>query len=154
LELVLSQAGEDSREWSLTRDVSADVLAGNPHADRFGNADVWHFYTEAVAGNNAGFVVPAGSVLDRWMETGDPAAKNHLAESLQKLLTSGPPADAKSPDAALFRQLASLGGPLFAGARPSAGASATPSPGEKKPVGLDPALFGKHPDGSPNDPAS
>jgi hypothetical protein len=129
-------------------------LAGNPHADRFGNADVWHFYTESVAAGNAGFVIPAGSVLDRWLGADDSAAKKDLAEGLQKLLTAGPPADAKSPDAILFRQLASLGGPLFARTKPRAGASSAPPKGDKQPPGLDPALFGKHPDGSPIDPAS
>ncbi len=35
LELVIKSAGKDGREWSLARDVSADVLAGNPHARPF-----------------------------------------------------------------------------------------------------------------------
>src|SRR5438270_520690 len=48
LELVIRTGGEAEREWSLTRDVADDVLAGNPHADRFGNKDVWHFYSEPV----------------------------------------------------------------------------------------------------------
>jgi hypothetical protein len=153
LELVLQQVGDDGREWSLTRDISADVLAGNPHADPFGNADVWHFYTEPVAANTAGLVIPAGSLLDRWLDADDPAAKRGLAEALQKLLTSGPPADPKAPDALLFRQLASLGGPLFAWAKPKAEGLAH-ARGQEPPVGLDPALFGKHPNGSPIDPTS
>ena len=41
-----------AQEWNLARDVSADVLAGNPHADRFGNEDVWHFYTEPDQGGD------------------------------------------------------------------------------------------------------
>jgi hypothetical protein len=154
LELVLKTAGNDGREWSLTRDVSADVLAGNPHADRFGNAGVWHFYTEPVGANGAGFVIPAGSLLDRWQGADDLVAKKDFAEGLRRLLTSGPPADAKSPDAALYRQLASLGGPLLARARPKGTASSMSPKEETKPAGLDPALFGKHPNGSPLDPAS
>jgi hypothetical protein len=153
LELVLKQVGGDGREWSLTRDVSADVLAGNPHADAFGNADVWHFYTEPVAGSTAGFVIPAGSVLDRWLEADNPAARRDLAGGLQKLLTSGPPTNPKSPDAILYRQLASLGGPLFARAKPGAAGPGL-ARGSNLPVGLDPALFGRHPNGSALDPDS
>src|SRR5437870_11507024 len=46
VELILESAGEAGREWNLAKDVSPDVLAGNPHADRFGNEGVWHFYTD------------------------------------------------------------------------------------------------------------
>src|SRR5205814_951104 len=62
LELVLKSAGENAREWSLTRDVADDVLAGNPHADRFGNKDVWHFYSEPVKSKDAGPVIDAASL--------------------------------------------------------------------------------------------
>ena len=31
------------RTWDLAQDVSANIHAGNPHADSFGNAAVWHF---------------------------------------------------------------------------------------------------------------
>ncbi|MEY2410198.1 MAG: hypothetical protein QOF48_2868, partial [Verrucomicrobiota bacterium] len=40
VELILKSSGEQGREWSLTRDVSPDILAGNPHDDRFGNAGI------------------------------------------------------------------------------------------------------------------
>ena len=40
---ITSQEGDEQRTWNLAKDVSGDVLAGNPHADRFGNAGVWHF---------------------------------------------------------------------------------------------------------------
>ena len=43
VDLTLAGGG---REWNLAREVSADVLAGNPHADAYGNPGVWHFYTE------------------------------------------------------------------------------------------------------------
>lgn len=36
---------DGSREWDLARDVSPDILAGNPHADSLGNPEVWHFYS-------------------------------------------------------------------------------------------------------------
>ena len=101
------------REWDLARDVSPDILAGNPHADRLGNADVWHFYTEPDRGSAADNVVPAGSLLARWQSAAQPAEKERLAQALQNLLTNGPPTDKNSADALLYRQLASLRGPLF-----------------------------------------
>jgi hypothetical protein len=160
LELVLKTAGAHPREWSLARDVSGNVLEGNPHADRFGNAGVWHFYTEPVKGGEAGAVIPPGSLLARWQAAEKPAEKQKLATAVEKLLTSGPPAGLgkKNPDVVLYRQLASLGGPLFMRAWPRVAAERrqTPSSGDKQSgqFGLDPALFGKHPNGSPIEEAS
>ncbi|MEX2561274.1 MAG: DUF1592 domain-containing protein, partial [Pirellulales bacterium] len=79
---------------------------------------------------------------------------------MQELLASGPPAAKDTPDAALYRQLASLGGPLLAGARHAAGGPDEPpaetgtdnteskDAGRAATAGLDPALFGRHPNGA------
>jgi hypothetical protein len=108
--------------WDLAEDVSPDVLAGNPHADRHGNADVWHFYVEPDGGAGAAFTVPPGSALARWQDAGDPALKRAAAAELQALLAAGPPQKRDSPDATLYRALASLNGPLLRGVT-AAGAS-------------------------------
>ncbi len=157
VELVIASEGEPRREWSLTRDVSGDVLAGNPHADRFGNEGVWHFYTEPVSGGSETVpVIPSGSLLARWRAASSGEDKQRLAEQIQSLLLSGPPAAKDSPDAALHRQLSSLGGPLFRGliASPHGGklqAATLPATAE---WGLDPALFGRHPRGQTIDATS
>lgn len=117
-------AGE--RKWSLAGDVSSNILAGNPNGP-------WHFYSEPDSGAAAP-VIPMGSLLARWRDA--PAAeKPGLADEVQRLLQSGAAGLAKdAPDAALFRQLASLNGPLVrTGVILSAAAA-----GE---YGLDGALF-------------
>lgn len=153
LELVLSTKGEDPQVWSLTADVSPDVLAGNPHADRLGNEAVWHFYTEPVSGAPTGPVIPADSILARWQSLDSTGEKQKLADELQALLLAGPPADAEQPNAALYRQLASLGGPLFAGARVEATTSdEADTPLVESDWGLDPEQFGRHPSGASVDP--
>ena len=63
VDLTLAGGG---RVWNLARDVSPDVLAGNPHADGHGNAGVWYFYTEPDRGAAGERVIPAGSLLARW----------------------------------------------------------------------------------------
>lgn len=166
IELVLKSAGKDGREWSLTRDVSPDVLAGNPHADRFGNEGVWHFYTETVSGRETGPVIPAGSLLAKWQSAGSADDKLKLAQAVQNLLTSDGPAAKDDPDSKLYQQLASLSGPLFAGARSARSSrreaahskdrnnqSLLPSAATNT-VGLDRARFGKHPNGSAIDAGS
>ena len=45
IDLVITEQDGKSRIWSLAKDVSADLHAGNPHADSLGNAQVWYFYT-------------------------------------------------------------------------------------------------------------
>jgi hypothetical protein len=44
IELVLTEVGGQGRTWDLARDVVDSIHAGNPHADSFGNLDVWRFY--------------------------------------------------------------------------------------------------------------
>lgn len=159
LELTITSTTDASHAWSLTGDVSPDVLAGNPHADRLGNQGVWHFYTEPVK-PDTGLAIPGGSLLARWQATASADEKRSLAEAVQKLLIAGPPADVAHPDAVLYRQLASVGGPLFARARTDVAKSTATPAGEDtsadtaKNWGLDRSLFGKHPNGSPIDAAS
>ena len=150
IELNLKSAGEAGESWSLTGDVTSDIHAGNPHADKAGRAGVWHFYSEPVAGAANGPVIPAGSLLARWQSTEQASDKHQLAEEVQRLLTAAPPAG-ESPDATLYRELTSLSGPLFAGATVS---KATEGDLPDSKWGLDPAKFGKHPNGSSIDSAS
>jgi len=164
VELVVKSLAGDGPEWNLTQEVSPNVLAGNPHADRLGNAGVWHFYTEPVQGGELGPVIPQGSLLAKWQATDRPEEKQKLADAVRQLLVGGPPAEKDAPDAALYRQLASLGGPLFAGAtlakpatenaRPDAATDNAATDAQDSSWGVDPALFGRHPNGSAIDEAS
>jgi hypothetical protein len=49
VELKIVELGGQKRIWNVTEDVVDSIDAGNPHADRFGNADVWRFYAIPVA---------------------------------------------------------------------------------------------------------
>src|SRR5262249_47757894 len=63
---VLTEAARGGKSWSLAADVADTVLAGNPHADRHGNADAWSFVRGASKGGKVrSALVPTGSVLDR-----------------------------------------------------------------------------------------
>ena len=138
--------------WDLSRDVSSDILAGNPHADSHGHEAVWHFASDP-DGADAASGIPPGSLLDRWLAA--PAEeRDGLAADVQRLLETDP-ADAKdeSPDAMLRRSLLSIGGPILStvelvaddasgGADPQAALDAAAAD-----VGIDPAVFGRHPRG-------
>ncbi len=158
VDLKLTAAGDGGRTWNLADDVSGDVHAGNPHADRLGNADVWHFYTEPDKGGDSfAPVIPGGSLLSKWQAAKGGEEKQKLAAEVQKLLASGPPKEKENPDAILYRQLASFGGPLFGGTsagREGGQPASAPALDGTPDFGPDPALFGKHPDGRPIDPTS
>ena len=170
---------DGARAWNLAKDVSPDILAGNPHADSQGNANVWHFYSEPDDGSGAAPALPAGSLLAKWHSSASADEKQRIAGELQKLLLNGAAGLAKdAPDAVLYRQLASINGLLLspilrssgrevvgqasrlpggrlalgvtnAGETPGkAGGTPAPlSPGSAATWGLDPALFGRHPNG-------
>ena len=171
---------DGTREWDMARDLSPDILAGNPHSDSHGNPDVWHFYSEPASGST-GHVIPAGTLLARWQAAATAEEKAKLADDVQKLLVGGVAALPKdAPDALLHQQLTSLGGPLFSvgslAAKPESSGSrtressepasqdrrslttsatnATSATNESRAIGLDPALFGKHPNGSDVEAAS
>lgn len=155
---------DGTHEWNLARDVSPDILAGNPHADRFGNPGVWHFYSEPDTESGAEAVFPAGSLLTRWQLSGMTVEKQRIANELQRLLVQGAANLAKdSPDAVLCRQLTSLNGPLvgfilrkspaqeaFVAAQKEQNLGSFP----ENEWGLDPALFGKRPGGASIDGTS
>ena len=143
-----------STEWSMARDLSPDILAGNPHKDRHGNADVWHFYSEPASGTT-GYVIPPGTLLSRWKVAATVAEKKKLAEDVQKLLQAGAVHPKSPADAILYEQLASLNGPLMSAvfraiaAKPRLHANPNGST-----WGVDPSRFGKHPNGAAIDPDS
>jgi hypothetical protein len=138
IDLSLTSLADAKQAWNLAGDVSSNLHAGNPHADRFGNSGVWHFYSEPIKEGSLGQVVPAGSLLAKWQAASDAAEKTRLAEELQKLLVAGGPADKSSPDGILYQQLASLGGPLLRGLLSSAIERAAASPAEAGDARLDP----------------
>jgi Protein of unknown function (DUF1592)/Protein of unknown function (DUF1588)/Protein of unknown function (DUF1587)/Protein of unknown function (DUF1585)/Protein of unknown function (DUF1595) len=154
IDLTLKEA---DKTWNLAQDLSLDVLAGNPHADQYGNANVWNVYSEPTQGTTE-HVIPAGSLLARWQASGDKAERSALASQLRSLLTSDSASNVGQADSDMLRQLRSLSGPLLSAASK---AMAVPPPAEASvpstltnDYGLDATLFGHHPNGDAIDPAS
>ena len=81
LTLVECNLSDGTRQWNLAKDVSPDILAGNPHADSLGNAGVWHFYSEPDSGGGADSVLPADSLLAKWQSSASAEEKQRLAEN-------------------------------------------------------------------------
>ncbi len=153
IDLTLS---DGTTEWNLWKEVSPEILAGNPHADSHGNTEVWHFFSEPANGSGAGHVIPEGSVLAKWQSASDPAEKQRLAAEVQRVLQGDPATLAKdSPEAVLSQQLRSISGPFMAAvfkavaSLPVERAATTESK-----WGLPQARFGQCPDGRATEPAS
>ena len=137
----------NDQEWDLAKDVSADILAANPHPDRHGNANVWHFATEPDVPDD-GWTIPAGSLLARWMSATGGEERGNLAAAIKRLLADGGVDVASdSPDAELRRTLLSATGPLLA--RIERGENAEAVASETGMVGIDPRLFGLAAQGLP-----
>jgi hypothetical protein len=110
--LVVTETTGAKRSWDLAGDVSGNILAANPHADRHGNEGIWHFYKgpmDSVDKNSRQAIsIPAGSLLARWLAEKDAVRKKELAEGLQALVVADPPADKESADAQLYKQIHGL----------------------------------------------
>jgi hypothetical protein len=83
IDLSISEVTGQKRQWNLTREIVPDLHAGNPHADAFGNPEVWHFYD---AGRSIVREAPPGSLLARWIDGPDQDA---AARQIQAALVSG-----------------------------------------------------------------
>lgn len=160
---IAANPGAEGRTWNLARDVATDILAGNPHPDRLGNPDVWHFHDEPLPDDRERTpALPAGSILARWRESTDPSERTALAAQVRELLEASGPADPKHPDAILRHQLTAPNGPLLRGwlARRDTRTPRPESASESRPTnegpGPNPALFGNHPPAlsGESDPAS
>ncbi len=161
IDLTVKATDGSGRTWQLAPDISADVLAGNPHADRFGNKEVWHFYTEPTSGEVLfAPLIPADSALARWRDAKEPSEKRQLTGEVAKLLADPRPGPGDEPDKLLYRQATSLVGPvmgMIASAvrtqpADSLAVPAQPAADNAPRWGIDPALFGKKPDGSSAEP--
>lgn len=142
IELTIQGA---EKEWDLAQDIVPDILAGNPHADRYGNRDVWYFFGEPERESGTA-IVPSESLLARWRRTKDTDERSRLADQVQQLLHQDYHAiAADSPDRTIHAQLLSLTGPLLASQWISPIGADTDE--AEVVYGVDPALFGKHPEG-------
>lgn len=141
---------DGTHTWNLAKDVSPNILAGNPHADGAGTPDVWHFFSEPDKDDGPP-PLPAGSLLAQWQASESKVEKRGLAQQLQKLLAIGvEKLPTNSPDAALFRQLNSVNGPLLVSllrernaANVETAAKKSSKRGAVANWGVDLALFGK-----------
>jgi len=147
VDLTLS---DGKQEWNLAKDVSPDILADNPHADRHGNKDVWHFAGEPITAD-AGPEIPAGSLLAAWRKAADADDRRRIAELFQLVMANaakpnaGSVAASGNVDHELSRQLLAFNGPLLGPALKSLKADAAGD--VASPYGLDAARFGKLPSG-------
>lgn len=166
IDLTLTSTDDNNKSWDLAKDVSLNVLGGNPHPDGFGNPDVWHFYTEPEgAGSETAPIIPAESLLAKWQSSATFEEKSKLAGELHQLLAEGPPLKKDHPNALVYEQLTSLGGPLLKNLirsrsvpdrdhRNTPGLASPQPTSVKSRFGLDPSLFGKHVSGARMDAAN
>jgi len=145
--LVITELTGKKRTWNLEKDVADTINEGNPHADRHGHADTWHFYQEPVTGPSKAGLVPEGSLLAKWLEATKPADRRALSAQIAGLVTGPRPKQKDAPDTRLFDALTRSDGTLLGLVDPLAigreAADANPPNG----VGPDPKMFGRAPAG-------
>ncbi len=156
VDLTITPVTAGASAWNLAREISSDILAGNPHADQQGNPNVWHFFSEPDQPVSR-IAVPSGSILARWQTEAEIETRKQLAAELQRLLTAGPgQLPENDPDRKLYQQLTSLRSPAFEALRQQYRPNRKPGKEltEDQAYGLDPQLFGKHPAGISVDPSA
>jgi hypothetical protein len=115
VDLTIQELGGERRRWNLSREVSGELLASNPHSDARGHRDAWWFFHESQGATDSSALaeLPAGSILDHWRDEPKAEERARLAAQLQELLVKDHAPAAGPADRALVRTLRSLGGPLL-----------------------------------------
>ncbi|HZW31081.1 MAG TPA: PSD1 and planctomycete cytochrome C domain-containing protein [Isosphaeraceae bacterium] len=107
VELTIS-APDRSADWNLARDVGANFLASNPHADSLGNPGVWQFDDRA-GSHRAGRMPAVDHALADWDAAGGgdrPAIERAARRFAQAVAAS-------CPEDALVRELAGVHSPFW-----------------------------------------
>ncbi len=89
---------DGSKTWNLAGDVAADLLQngkGNPHADHFGNAAVWHFWD--MADSRRGQSTAGDPALESWRRAAAGTDRAIVEEAALEYQKSFSFADARSP---------------------------------------------------------
>ena len=152
VELKLTEVGGKARTWDLATDVVDRILESNPLPDAYGNEETWYFCATGNKPQSKSVVLP-GSALAQWranvVDSKSTEAITRLATTEQTVLTTTDVESLKEPDRKLRDQLTDWKGPLrWLTLR---GDSVSKS---RSRFGIDPARFGKHPNGSPIGQAS
>jgi len=113
INLVITELTGAKRIWNLEREVADTINEGNPHPDRHGHSDTWHFYQEPVAGGSRVVLVPDGSLLARWQAADGAKERAALAGEISQLVGGPRPKPNDSPDAKLYDSLTRLDGTLL-----------------------------------------
>ncbi len=155
--LTLTETGGEMRKWDLAADVVDRILEGNPLPDRYGNAGTWHFCSQENQTSSQPGLDP-GSALAMWRTAviGDdsPEAIKRLAAIVRDVLTSQTPDSLSENDRRLREQVLDWRGPLRWVAVSRDMESGSSRRDSSLSDGVDPELFGKHPDGTAIDAAS
>lgn len=155
ISFTITEDARPGRRWDLAADVADNVLAGNPHADRHGNAGAWSFVRGPSKGSRPASFIPPGSVLDRWRTAASnperKAETTRLARQVEVLLSGARPVQENAPDRLLYDKLVAIDSLLLAGVDLKRLARQRPS-GDR--YGLPKDRFGTQPGGKPVDEAS
>lgn len=117
VEFSLKEVGGQSHIWRLADDLKSDPSAGNPHADQYGNREIWHFEDQSPQAGLLRQAQPAvGSALDAWFKAMSMPADQgrddalHAAAQRVRNVTSQPPGS--GPDVAWLNELRGETGPF------------------------------------------
>lgn len=143
------RSGSDGREWNLAADVAPDPLAGNPHADKYGNNDVWNFYSELNTEAESGVGgIPSSPLLTQWKAASSEGEKHQISKELQKRLSPG-----ASSEEAVVKGITRLVEQRLTSDPDAIAKLTTAEAVQKGSYGLDPALFGRSVSGAAIDRA-
>lgn len=116
INLTLQEVGGESRSWNMATDCSSDLGTANPHADGYGHAETWVFYSGSIDGQPPASVIPAGSLLAQWQAADSEETAQALAAQIHAKITKAAGTDPLDESDYLYVDLIAWNGPLVGNA--------------------------------------
>lgn len=84
IDLTIKQPGSEGKTWQLSADCAEDITAANPHADRYGNPDTWHFFFGRMDEQAEPSRLPADSLFAQWQKATNAKEADAIARQIQQ----------------------------------------------------------------------
>lgn len=115
IDLTIRELAENGKTWQLTADCADSIGESNPHVDRYGNAQTWHFYYGRMDQQAEPSQLPPDSLLAKWKGAANAEEADALARQIQQRIAQAA-GDAPLDEANyLYADLLAWNGPLVGG---------------------------------------
>lgn len=112
IDLTIKQPGREGQTWQLSADCADNIAEANPHADRFGNPETWHFFFGRMDEQAEPSRLPADSLFAQWQNAANAKDANSIARQIQRRFVKAAGSEPLEESDYLYYDVLAWQGPL------------------------------------------